>query len=219
MPLSTEPRFIHASDRSLLVDWGGEIEIETHRRVVRLLRWFQGHPQPAVLNLHPAYCSLLIVFDSLRVDHETLEGRIRDSIAGIDSMPVAAPRVVDIPVIYGGGAGPDLADVAALHGLSNDQVIEIHTAATYVVYFLGFVPGFAYLGGLDASIATPRLTSPRRRVPAGSVAIGGNQTGVYPFETPGGWRLIGRTTAELFSVEREPNSLLGIGDWVRFVPA
>ena len=125
---------------------------------------------------------------------------------------------MEIPVCYGGDFGPDLSEVAALHRSTPEQVIELHAATTYLVYFLGFVPGFAYLGELPEALVTPRLAAPRRRVPAGSVGIAGNQTGVYPFETPGGWRLLGRTPTPMFRAGANPQSLLSTGDRVRFVP-
>jgi len=125
---------------------------------------------------------------------------------------------VTIPVRYGGEAGPDLEDVARRTGLEPRQVIERHAGAVYQVRFLGFTPGFAYLGPLDPSLVCPRLESPRRSVPAGSVAIAADQTAVYPASTPGGWRLIGRTGAVLFDPARDPMSLLAIGDRVRFEP-
>jgi inhibitor of KinA len=121
-------------------------------------------------------------------------------------------------VCYGGEFGPDLSDAAALHNLTPEQAIEAHASATYTVCFLGFAPGFAYLGGLPDALATPRLPTPRRRVPAGSVGIAGHQTGVYPFSTPGGWRLIGRTPLKMFRPDREAMCLLAIGDRVRFTP-
>jgi len=121
-------------------------------------------------------------------------------------------------VCYGGKYGPDLSDVADMHGITPDRVIELHASANYIVYFLGFVPGFAYLGGLPEELATPRLAAPRRVVPRGSVGIAGNQTGIYPFSTPGGWRLIGRTPVSLFAPERNGMSLLSIGDRLRFTP-
>ena len=123
--------------------------------------------------------------------------------------------MVEIPVSYD---GPDLNDVATLHNMTPEQVIELHSSATYIVYFVGFVPGFAYLGGLPGELATPRLQTPRKRVPKGSVAIGGTHTGVYPFETPGGWRLIGKTPVEIFDPESAELSRLLIGDQVRFTP-
>jgi inhibitor of KinA len=128
---------------------------------------------------------------------------------------LAEPRVVVIPVRYD---GPDLNDIAALHQMTPERVVELHSSANYLVYFIGFVPGFAYLGGLPPELATPRLESPRKRVPKGSVAIGGSHTGVYPFETPGGWRLIGKTALEIFDPGTEELSRLAIGDMVKFVP-
>jgi inhibitor of KinA len=125
---------------------------------------------------------------------------------------------VEIPVCYGGDFGPDLMELAAMHSIPPDRVVQIHSAASYLVYFIGFVPGFAYLGGLPAELATPRLQTPRKRVPRGSVAIGGTHTGVYPFETPGGWRLIGRTPLEIFDPRSAELSRLRIGDIVRFQP-
>jgi len=208
--------FRYASDQSLLVYLGEEVNLETHQRVLKLLRLLQAEPIPGVRNLHPAYHSILIVFDPLRQEHESVERAVAACIRRLDSITLPEPRLVEIPVIYD---GPDLADVAALHQMTPQRVIELHSSAEYVVYFVGFVPGFAYLGGLPPELASPRLESPRQRVPKGSVAIGGSHTGVYPFETPGGWRLIGRTTLEIFDPEREELSRLVIGDRVRFVPA
>ncbi|MCP1571777.1 allophanate hydrolase [Herbaspirillum rubrisubalbicans] len=125
-------------------------------------------------------------------------------------------RTVEIPVVYGGTAGPDLEHVARHTGLSVDEVISRHSGADYVVYFIGFLPGFAYLGGLDASLATPRHTTPRVSIPAGSVGIGGEQTGIYPMASPGGWQLIGRTSLCLFDPDQEAPTLLRPGDRVRF---
>jgi KipI family sensor histidine kinase inhibitor len=129
-----------------------------------------------------------------------------------------AGRLVEIEVRYGGADGPDLDDVARLHDLRPEDVVEIHAGAEYLAYFLGFAPGFAYLGPVPASIATPRLDLPRPRVPPGSIAIGGTQTAVYPTETPGGWRLIGRTDSRVWDLAREPPALITPGDRVRFVP-
>jgi inhibitor of KinA len=125
---------------------------------------------------------------------------------------------LEIPTCYGGQFGPDLNEVAVLHSTTPAQVIELHASVTYLVYFLGFVPGFAYLGEIPEEMATPRLATPRRSVPAGSVGIAGGQTGVYPFATPGGWRLIGRTPVAMFRHDRANMSFLSIGDRVRFTP-
>ena len=209
-------RFQYASDQGLLINFGDEISLEIHRQVSKLLRALQQDPLPGVWNLHPAYCSLLLRFDPCQADHAGLEQSVRERAAQIDSLELPPVRTVNIPVHYGGEFGPDLDSVAEAHGMNPAEVVSLHSEAEYTVYFLGFVPGFAYLGGLLDALATPRRSSPRTSVPAGSVAIGGNQTGVYPFATPGGWHIIGRTPLQMFQAERESMSLLGIGDRVRF---
>jgi inhibitor of KinA len=211
-------RFQAASDQSLLVSFGGEITPAAHERVRRLLRLLESERVPAIGNLHPAYCSLLIRFDALQAGHDEMEAILRSCLARIDGLPLPEPREVEIPVCYGGEFGADLAELAGMHGMTPDQAAALHASAAYTAYFLGFTPGFAYLGGLPAELATPRLASPRRTVPAGSVGIAGNQTGVYPFATAGGWRLIGRTPVALFRPGEREMSLLSIGDRVRFRP-
>lgn len=209
-------RFRYASDRSLLLYFGEEISLEVHHCVRKLLLSLQRDELAGVSNLHPAYCSLLLQFNPCIVNHENLERALQERIAALDAIELPVARTVEIPVHYGGEFGPDLESVAALHGLTPDEVVQLHSTATYIVYFLGFVPGFAYLGGLPEALSTPRLPAPRTRVPAGSVGIAGNQTGVYPFNTPGGWRLIGRTPSRMFQSDRDNMSLLEIGDQVRF---
>ena len=218
MPFPDDARFRPASDQSLLVYLGEEVSVETHRRVLRLLRLLESQPIPGVRNLHPAYASLLIVFDALQLRHETLEPILRGYLARSQEVSLPEPCMVEIPVCYGGEFGPDLDDVAHMHEMTPAQIIDMHASATYLVYFLGFAPGFAYLGGLPEPLVTPRLATPRRKVPAGSVGIAGSQTGVYPFATPGGWRLIGRTPFAMFRPGRRQMSLLSIGDQVRFAP-
>ena len=167
----------------------------------------------------PAYASVLIPFDPIALsvaDAIRVARGLLDAATGGE--PIAG-RLVEIPVRYGGDDGPDLEDVARRHDLSPADVVEVHAGVEYEAFFLGFAPGFAYLGPVSASIATPRLDVPRPRVPAGSVAIGGNQTAVYPTETPGGWRLIGRTDVRPWDLTREPPALILPGDRVRFVPA
>jgi len=182
-----------------------------------LLCLLESEPIAGIVNLHPAYCSVLVKFDPLKWRHEDLEKELRKYLGRLDNVKLPAPRQVEVPVCYGGEFGPDLEDVASVHGMTPGRVVELHTSATYLVFFLGFVPGFAYLGELPEELVTPRLPTPRKKVPAGSVGIAGNQTGVYPFETPGGWRLLGRTPLSIFRTERKDLSLLSIGDRVRFV--
>lgn len=172
--------------------------------------------EPGILNLHPAYATLLISFDPRLITHGRVEALARAAESAHAELPATA--LVEIPVCYGGEFGPDLDDVAAHCRLTADGVIELHSSAEYLVHFIGFSPGFPYLGGLPEALATPRLLAPRVRVPAGSVAIGGSQTGVYPLASPGGWRLIGRTPLRLFRPEVEPPALLAMGDRVRFLP-
>jgi KipI family sensor histidine kinase inhibitor len=209
-------RFLPASDQSLMVYFGERITVEAHQQVMRLLRLLEIDPIGGVRNLHPAYCSVLVKFDALRWTHDDLEATLREYLGRVGSVTLAVPRVVEIPVRYGGEYGPDLAEVCALHGLTAAQAIELHGSISYLAYFLGFVPGFAYLGELPGELATPRLATPRRSVPPGSVGIAGNQTGVYPFATPGGWRIIGRTPMVMFRPEDGASSVVSIGDRVRF---
>jgi len=225
-------RFQVASDQSLLVYFDpaakkGEAEgpppkeqitLEAREQVRRLLRLLELEPIVGVRNLHPAYGSLLIKFDALKLRHDELENLLRTYVERMRSVALPEPRLVEIPVCYGGEYGPDLNEVAELHQMTVEQAIELHASARYLVYFLGFAPGFAYLGDVDEQLATPRLPSPRKSVPAGSVGIAGRQTGVYPISTPGGWRLLGRTPLKMFQPDRAQMSLLALGDRVRFVP-
>ncbi|PWU01172.1 MAG: hypothetical protein C5B51_23430 [Terriglobia bacterium] len=205
-----------ASDRSLLVSFGSEISLEAHRQVRALVEHLQA--APAVLNLHPAYASVLIDFDPRRRSHRDIEELVRARMSLALEKTEQEARILEIQVSYGGSAGPDLEDVARHTGLTASRVVELHSSALYLVYFLGFSPGFPYLGGLPPALATPRLSAPRKRVPAGSIAIGGSQAGIYPVESPGGWRIIGSTSLRLFDPGADPPARLGIGDHVRFVP-
>jgi inhibitor of KinA len=211
-------RFCAASDQSILVYLGEEIGLAAHERVVKLLRLLQKEPPRWVRNVQPAYCSLLVNFDACLADHAEVEATIRGYERRAEKLRAAKARDVEIPVCYGGEFGPDLEEVAAAHGLKPAQVIEFHSSETYHAYFLGFAPGFAYLGDLPAEIATRRLATPRKKVPAGSVAIAGRQTAVYPVATPGGWRLLGRTPLAVFRADRKAMGLISIGDQVRFRP-
>ncbi len=225
-------RFQIASDQALIVYFDlavkksgakathlqNQITIETHEQVRRLLRLMELEPIAGVRNLHPAYCSLLVKFDATKLRHEELEEILRGYVERMGRLALPEPRVVEIEVCYGGEFGPDLKDVAELHGMTIERAIELHASATYLVYFLGFVPGFAYLGDVAEELVTPRLATPRRSVSVGSVGIAGRQTGVYPVATPGGWRLLGRTPVKMFQPERVEKSLLAIGDRVQFVP-
>jgi len=205
-----------ASDRSLLLSFGDEISFDAHLAVARVTRRLQG--VRGILNLHPAYTSVLVDFDPRFHSHAEVEALVRAALASQVEARQPEPRRVEIPVLYGGENGPDLGDVARHTGLTEERVVELHSAAEYLVYFVGFATCFPYLGGLPPELATPRLAAPRKQVPEGSVAIGGTQAGIYPLASPGGWRLIGRTHLKLFDPSASPPPLLRMGDRVRFVP-
>jgi KipI family sensor histidine kinase inhibitor len=209
---------IRASDASLLVVFGEVISPELHHRVLALYSALQADADPRVRNLHPAYASLLIDFDPLRLSHEELADHVEKLSAAGATPNQTATRAIEIPVCYGGEFGPDLGDVAGHTDLPPEEVIRLHSSAAYLVYFLGFSPGFAYLGGLPEKLRTPRLQIPRKLVTAGTVGIAGSQTGVYPVDSPGGWRLIGRTPLRMFDPGARPPTRLQPGDQVRFVP-
>lgn len=210
------PRFQLASDHSLLVTFGDGISRTHHLDVRRLFLLLQSDLVPGIRNIHPAYSSLLISFDPLKIPPVEFEAYIRELVNRIDSIQLPPSRQIEIPVCYGREFGIDIDEVAAHNHLSIDEVIKYHSSTEYLVYFLGFSPGFPYLGDLPKQIATPRLSTPRVKVPHGSVAIGGSQTGIYPISSPGGWRIIGRTPLRLFRPEQNPPTFLQMGDIVRF---
>ena len=212
------PNFSFASDHSLLVTFGNEITQEVHRDVVRLSRLLLEESTQEILNIHPAYSSVLITFDPRITSPSKFEGHIRRLMKNMDSIEIPQSQSVEIPVCYEGDFAPDLEDVAHYNSLSKADVVRLHSSTTYIVYFLGFTPGFPYLGGMPKEITMPRRPTPRRLVHAGSVAIGGHQTGVYPVSSPGGWQIIGRTPRRLFNPEGRHPTLLQMGDHVRFVP-
>lgn len=217
-------------DRCLLIQLGDTIDDATHRLVRAVSDRLGARPPAGLIELVPAFASVAVHYEPAAVlpneigtsdgqmPYERFSEAVRAALVDLDPAVVPEPRRVEIPVCYGGAYGPDLEEVARQHGLSPDDVVRLHSEATYRVYMLGFAPGFAYLGGLPGAIATPRRAEPRTSVPAGTVGIGGTQTGVYPLVTPGGWQLIGRTPLTLFDATREPPTLLAAGDTVLFRP-
>jgi len=204
----------------LLVELDAVIDPIVNERAIQLAARIRGRGARGVRDVAPGYSTLGIHFDPLQTDLAALERVIESEFSSLEAMTAIEDRpVIEIPVQYGGALGPDLAGVAHYAGCTIDEVIRRHTGCTYRVYMLGFVPGFAYMGRVDASIAAPRHRVPREKVPAGSVGIAGMQTGVYPVDSPGGWQLIGHTNAAMFNADREFPSLLAAGDLVRFVAA
>lgn len=211
------PRLRQAGDTLLLVEFEPAIDVAINRRVIALAHAIADAGLGGTLDVVPAYASVGIHYDPLRFDPAALDAVLAAALAEAPLDDEGTARIVEIPVRYGGSDGPDLPDVAVFAGCTTDEVVRRHTAGQYRVYMLGFVPGFAYLGGVEASIAMPRRTSPRTRVPAGSVGIAGLQTGVYPCDSPGGWQLIGRTSLRMFDPAGTPPARLAPGDSVRFV--
>jgi KipI family sensor histidine kinase inhibitor len=212
------PRFLPAGDTALLVEFANEISEPVNRQVQALAHALAQAHLPGLGEAIPAYRSLLVYYDPQQLSYAEVEEQVATLAARSEMITMPEPALKEIPVVYGGEFGPDIAFVAQHHGLSVEQVIRLHSSATYRVYMLGFSPGFAYLGGLPDVLATPRLPTPRTRVPAGSVGIAGQQTGIYSLATPGGWRIIGRTPLRLFNPAQDPPTLLQAGDLVRFVP-
>lgn len=205
-------------DRGITLSIKGAVTLMNQQKI-----WWIGTQiqDEAIIDVVPGMNNLTLFLNPYRVNSkatitEYLKTLWRES-EKLDLSDVFQGKLVDIPVSYGGEKGPDLLEVAKIHEITPEQVVERHTAPIYTVYFVGFMPGFVYLGGLDASIHTPRRANPRMKIPAGSVGIGGSQTGVYPGESPGGWQIIGNTSESFFDMHRETPSLFLPGDQLRFV--
>jgi len=209
-------RIVPAGDSALIVEFEERIDPAINARAIALADSLQAAAIAGVRDVVPTYRSVAVFFDPLRTNYDTLLERIERDAGRPAPDAARQAEPLRIPVCYGGDLGPDLGAVAAFGGISADEVIALHASATYRVFMLGFVPGFAYMGIVDARIAAPRHATPRVRVPAGSVGIAGVQTGIYPAETPGGWQLIGRTPIKPFDANRAQPFLMKAGDAVRF---
>ncbi len=217
-----EPLFLPAGDSALVVELGDAIDPQLNHRVHNLCAAIHAAAQSGelrgVFDFLPTYRSALVYYDPMLLTAGELRAKLRRLLSDQAGDAAAGARVVHVPTLYGGDMGPDIGFVAQHAGVSEDEVVAIHSGVDYLVYMMGFSPGFAYLGGLDERLATPRLTSPRTVIPAGAVSIAESQTGVYPVASPGGWQLIGRTPLRLFDPKRNPPVLLNAGDFVRFTP-
>ena len=210
-------RFLPCGDRAVTVEWGSTIDEHINRQVHAFARKVEALSHPAITEVVPTYRSATVHYRPEVFSYEELNQLLAPLAQGSAEEAEELP-VVEIPVCYGGEYGPDLEEVAQHCSLTPEEVIARHTAPTYRIYMLGFTPGFPYLGGMDPSIAAPRRKEPRIHIPAGSVGIAGEQTGVYPIVSPGGWQLIGRTPLRLFDPQREQPILLSAGAGIRFVP-
>ena len=205
-------------DTGLLVEYGDSIAPEINRKVRAMALAISQELPTGTKEVIPTYRSLLIIYDPLKTDVSHLERAVESLEQRLDELEIPPPRTIEIPVAYGRDYGPDIDFVARSHGLSIDDVIRIHSGALYQIYMIGFTPGFPYLGGLPEELHTPRLETPRALVSAGSVGIANNQTGIYCVESPGGWRLIGRTPWRLFDPTRQDPFLYRAGDFIKFSP-
>lgn len=210
-------RFLPCGDQAVTVEWGSTIDEHINRQVHAFARKVEALSHPAITEVVPTYRSATVHYRPEVLSYEELKHLLAPLVQGSAEEAEELP-VVEIPVCYGGEYGPDLLEVAQHCSLTPEEVIARHTAPTYRIYMLGFTPGFPYLGGMDPSIAAPRRKEPRIHIPAGSVGIAGEQTGVYPIVSPGGWQLIGRTPLRLFDPQKEQPILLSAGAGIRFVP-
>jgi len=209
-------RFLLAGDRGFLVEFGASINPEINQKVRQIFLSLEKMPIEGVTEVIPTYRSILISYDPFKTNPERLKTRILDRENNLDKWDIPPPETVEIQVAYGDDFGPDLEFVAQHNKLTPEEVIQIHTSGTYLIYMIGFTPGFPFLGGLSEKIFTPRLEKPRQLVPAGSVGIANNQTGIYPIDSPGGWQLIGRTPIKLYNPTSATPFLLKAGNYLRF---
>ena len=217
-------RLTPLGDRAVIIEVATTIGDAAHALVLAVMKRLTTDPFAGMVELVPAFTSVAVYYDPAVVARTSggatpyahVEAEIRTRLDRLDAAALDEGRDIEIPVTYGGELGPDLEEVARHAGLTEDEVVAIHSGASYRVYMIGFNPGFPYLGGLDDRLATPRRSTPRTLVPASSVGIGGPQTGIYPLDSPGGWQIIGRTPLRLFRPDRDPPTLLEVGDRVRF---
>lgn len=211
-------RILTAGDSALLIEFGKDINPETNRKITALVQLMREQHIEGIVDVIPAFCSLLINYDPRVLSYEELKERMEHLLKMEAKIEATRKRIFEIPVCYGGEYGPDIENIAEHAGLSVEEVIKIHSSKDYLIYMLGFLPGFTYLGGLDERIHTPRLASPRLKIRAGSVGIGGSQTGIYPLDSPGGWQLMGMTPVRTYDPERQTPILVEAGDYIRFIP-
>ena len=214
-----KPTISPVGDRAISIDFGQVIDPTINRHIRQTIERIKELQLDGIIELVPTYCALLVEYDAMLYSYSEICNIIEPTLEeGMTNTTNELVTVVEVPTVYGGDFGPDLSFVASHNHLSEDEVISIHSGTDYLVYMLGFIPGFTYLGGMDPRIATPRLSSPRTLIPAGSVGIAGEQTGTYPSDSPGGWQIIGRTPVTMYDMSKAQAALLKAGDYVRYVP-
>lgn len=209
-------KYLVSGDSALNMEFGNSISEEINKKIRAMTSAVEMKEVYGIMELVPTYRSLMIHYDPLKVDFYELVNTLKKIEENVDNIKLPAPEVIEVPILYGGDWGPDIENVARYNNISVEEVVEIHTSKEYLIFMLGFTPGFPYLGGMDTRIAAPRLQTPRTRIPGGSVGIAGEQTGIYPVSSPGGWQLIGSTPIKLFDPHRENPILLKSGNYIKF---
>ena len=207
-----------AGDTGLIVEFGEGIDPDINKKVRTMAAAVKNRQPDGIIEIIPTYRSLLFIYDPVQIQPRHLMALIEELESTIDTVGEKNVPLIEIPVCYGGEFGPDMDNVKASSNLDTDEVIRLHSQPEYPIYMVGFTPGFPFLGGLDERLFTPRLTTPRLVVPAGSVGIANNQTGMYPIDSPGGWQIIGRTPLTLFAPKRQKPFLYKAGDKIKFIP-
>lgn len=205
-------------DCGLRVCFSETISVATNKKIRQLTNILASENLPEVIEWIPAYTAVTIYYNPVKTRAESLTEKLQHLLVKMTEIDLPKPRIIEIPTCYGGELGPDLKEVAKVNHLTEDEVVKIHSERDYLVYLIGFTAGFPYLGGMDSRIATPRLTLPRQEIPAGSVGIAGEQTGIYPLATPGGWQIIGQTPVKLYDPDQNEPILFQAGDYLRFIP-
>ncbi|KAJ51837.1 KipI family sensor histidine kinase inhibitor [Clostridium tetanomorphum] len=213
-----EPKYLIAGDKAITVEFGDEIKEEINKLVRNMSFAINKEKIKGITEIIPTYRSVSIQYNPLEIGINELIEKLKEIYENIDSIKLPLAKIIEIPTVYGGEYGPDIEFVARHNNMSIEQVIKFHTSVDYLIYMLGFTPGFTYLGGLPKEIETPRLKTPRTKIPAGSTGIAGKQTGIYPIESPGGWQLIGRTPLKFYNPKRNPPIIFNAGDYLRFIP-
>ena len=218
MTISSDFNITPASDRTLLIQFGEENSPNVQKAVFRFSHYLIDHPLEGITNFHPGYASILVSVNIDNTSVKSIQKDLQQAWYDLGNIELPESKLIEILVLYGGECGPDLIHVAEHNGISESDVIELHSCGEYYVSFIGFTPGFPYISGLNPKLETPRLNTPRKRVPAASVAIGGSQTGIYPLESPGGWNLIGQTPIHIFDINHPENALINMRDSIKFIP-
>ena len=212
----SEVRYLVAGDSAVCVEFGNEISPEINKKIRAFKIAVEKSNIPGIVETVPTYRSLLVHYHPEVIGFKALTEEFEKLMGSLSSIPIPPPTVIEIPVLYGGEMGPDIENVAEHNHKTVEEVIKIHTSEEYLIYMIGFIAGFPYLGGMSKEIATPRLKSPRVKIEGGSVGIAGEQTGIYPVASPGGWQLIGRTPLKLYDADREKPVLLEAGQYIKF---